>query len=152
MLFNGKFALFYVFVNFPCYSMESLYFFNYPCYSMGIWVLRGLGGGTYGRTDVWKFTPVSYRTSVLRGRCPNGEVGRSLGHGYQFSPTPERSGSFDNAKHNLLLYGHVFCFKNRLRFCNARWKRHHATMKSYRSNKSTVTRRNFKPMAFQEQH
>ena len=39
--------------------------------------LRGLrsfqGGGdgrTDGRTDVWKFTPVSYRTSALWGRCP----------------------------------------------------------------------------------
>ena len=35
---------------------------------------RGLGGGTYvrkdGRTDVWKFTPVSYRTSAIWGRCP----------------------------------------------------------------------------------
>ena len=38
----------------------------------------GLGGGTYGRTDVRtdgrtdvrKFTPVSYRTSALWGRCP----------------------------------------------------------------------------------
>ena len=27
-------------------------------------------GGTYGGTDVWKFTPVSYRTSALWGRCP----------------------------------------------------------------------------------
>ena len=36
---------------------------------------RGLRGGdvrTYGRTDVWKFTPVSYRTSALWGRCPKG--------------------------------------------------------------------------------
>ena len=23
-----------------------------------------------GRTDVWKFTPVFYRTSALWGRCP----------------------------------------------------------------------------------
>ena len=33
----------------------------------------GLGGGdvqTDGRTDVRKFTPVSYRTSALWGRCP----------------------------------------------------------------------------------
>ena len=35
----------------------------------------GLGGGgtdgrRYVRTDVWKFTPVSYRTSALWGRCP----------------------------------------------------------------------------------
>ena len=28
------------------------------------------GGGTYGRTDVWKLPPVSYRTSALWGRCP----------------------------------------------------------------------------------
>ena len=41
------------------------------------WGLRGALGGdvrtdvrTYGRTDVWKFTPVSYRTSALWGRCP----------------------------------------------------------------------------------
>ena len=32
---------------------------------------RGGGEGrTYTWTDVWKFTPVSYRTSVLWGRCP----------------------------------------------------------------------------------
>ena len=37
---------------------------------------RSLGGDgrtdgrTYVRTDVWKFTPVSYRTSALWGRCP----------------------------------------------------------------------------------
>ena len=30
----------------------------------------GQGGGTYGRTDVWKLPPVSYRTSALWGRCP----------------------------------------------------------------------------------
>ena len=41
-----------------------------------IWGLRGAWGGrrtdrqTDGRTDVWKFTPVSYRTSALWGRCP----------------------------------------------------------------------------------
>ena len=32
--------------------------------------LSSFGGGTYVRTDVWKFTPVSYRTSALWGRCP----------------------------------------------------------------------------------
>ena len=35
--------------------------------------LSSLGGGdvrTDGHTDVWKFTPVSYRTSALWGRCP----------------------------------------------------------------------------------
>ena len=34
---------------------------------------RGLGGGdgrTDGRMDVWKFTPVSYSTLALWGRCP----------------------------------------------------------------------------------
>ena len=33
---------------------------------------RGLGGDgrTDVRTDVWKFTPVSYSTSALWGRCP----------------------------------------------------------------------------------
>ena len=30
----------------------------------------GMYGRTYGQTDVWKFTPVSYRTSALWGRCP----------------------------------------------------------------------------------
>ena len=43
---------------------------------------RGLGGGTYvrtdvrtdGRTDVWKFTPVSYRTSAIWGRCPKSKL------------------------------------------------------------------------------
>ena len=36
--------------------------------------LRPTGGGTDGRkdgrTDVWKFPPVFYRTSALWGRCP----------------------------------------------------------------------------------
>ena len=38
-----------------------------------IWGLRGAWGGdvrTDVRTDIWKFTPVSYRTSALWGRCP----------------------------------------------------------------------------------
>ena len=31
----------------------------------------GLSGeGMYGWTEIWKFTPVSYRTSALWGRCP----------------------------------------------------------------------------------
>ena len=77
MLFNGNHAIFHFFVNFLCYSMGSLYFVNFPCYSMGIQGLRSFGGGdvrTNGRTDVqtdvWKFTPVTYRTSALWGRCP----------------------------------------------------------------------------------
>ena len=33
--------------------------------------LRPTGGGRKdGRTDVWKFPPVFYRTSALWGRCP----------------------------------------------------------------------------------
>ena len=36
----------------------------------GLSSLRGGDVRTYGRTDVWKFTPVSYRTSALWGRCP----------------------------------------------------------------------------------
>ena len=46
-----------------------------------VWVLNGPRGGDEqkdggtegrkdGRTDVWKFPPVSYRTSALWGRCP----------------------------------------------------------------------------------
>ena len=66
------------FINFPCYSMGILHFFNFPCYSMETWGSEALAGGgnrrTYVRTDVrmdvWKFTPVSYRTSALWGRCP----------------------------------------------------------------------------------
>ena len=27
-------------------------------------------GQMYGRADIWKFTPVSYRTSALWGCCP----------------------------------------------------------------------------------
>ena len=46
-----------------------------------VWVLDGpRGGGTDGRkdgrTDVWKFPPVSYRTSALWGRCPKGRKRR----------------------------------------------------------------------------
>ena len=51
MLFNGEFA--------------------FGHFSMGIWELRSFRGGRMdGRTDVRKFTPVSYRTSALWGRCP----------------------------------------------------------------------------------
>merc|ERR1711911_258050 len=60
-------------VIFPCYSMGSLHLVIFPCYSMEIRKLRRLGGTygrTYVRTDVRKFTPVSYRTSALWGRCP----------------------------------------------------------------------------------
>ena len=36
--------------------------------------IESFGGGADGRTDVWtdiwKFTPVSFRTSALWGRCP----------------------------------------------------------------------------------
>ena len=40
-----------------------------------LWV----GGGTDGRTDVWKFTPMSYKTSALWGRCPKRENKRKKG-------------------------------------------------------------------------
>ena len=38
-------------------------------------------GGTDGRTDVWKFTPVFYRSSVLWGRCPKRKRGVGMGYG-----------------------------------------------------------------------
>ena len=54
MLFNGNFA-----------------FNQFPMLFNGNLRLEKLGGGqTDGRTDVWKFTPVSYRKSALWGRCP----------------------------------------------------------------------------------
>ena len=31
---------------------------------------RHMDGQTDGRLDAWIFTPVSYRTSALMGRCP----------------------------------------------------------------------------------
>jgi len=92
---NLHFSIF--FVKFQCYSMGSLCFVIFSCYSMGIQELRSLGGWrrdgrrmdkrwTDGQTDRWtdgqmdrwtdrwmnirKFTPVSYRTSALWGRCP----------------------------------------------------------------------------------
>ena len=53
MLFNRNFTFFSFFINFPCYSMESLHFNNFPCYSMGIWGLRSYrGGATVGRMYV----------------------------------------------------------------------------------------------------
>ena len=74
ILFNGNFTFFLVFIKFPCYSMGymhfSCFFVNFPSYSMGIWGLESFGGGMDRRTDIWKFTPVSYRTSALWGRCP----------------------------------------------------------------------------------
>ena len=35
-----------------------------------LWPRGGTEGRMEGRTDVWKFPPVSYRTSALCGRCP----------------------------------------------------------------------------------
>ena len=40
--------------------------------------LRPTGGGTEGRTDVWKFPPVFYRTSALWGRCPKSMMAVTL--------------------------------------------------------------------------
>ena len=53
------------------------------------------GGGTDGRTDgqkdgrmdVWKFTPVSYRTSALWGCCPKRQEGKIVAkalHGQRY--------------------------------------------------------------------
>ena len=64
MLFDGKFAFFYFFVKFQCYSMGSLCFVIFSCYSMGIQELGSLGGWrmdgqcmdkrwTDGQTDRW---------------------------------------------------------------------------------------------------
>ena len=78
MLFDRKYAYLYFFVNFqcysigskhfvifPCYSMGSMHFVIFPCYSMGICELKILGG-----EKERKFTPMSYRSSALWGRCP----------------------------------------------------------------------------------
>ena len=63
MLFNGKFA-------FCQFSM----LFN------GNLRIDSFGGGRMDvRTDVWKFTPVSYRTSALWGRCPLNRLTKHLG-------------------------------------------------------------------------
>ena len=53
----------------------------------------------YGRTDVWtdvwKFTPVSYRTSALWGRCPkrrrNFCICESIGHWPLQGRSPKRT-------------------------------------------------------------
>ena len=39
----------------------------------GLRPLKGGDGWKDGRTDVWKFTPVFYRTSALWGCCPKRE-------------------------------------------------------------------------------
>ena len=56
MLFNGKLVV----CQFPM------------LFNVNLRLEKLLGGDvrTYVRTDVWKFTPVSYRTSALWGRCP----------------------------------------------------------------------------------
>ena len=56
MLFNWKFA-----------------FYQFPMLFNRDWGLRSFGGD--GRTDIWKFTSVSYRTSALWGRCPKRRKG-----------------------------------------------------------------------------
>merc|ERR1712002_1360442 len=61
ILFNGMFS-----------------FCHFPMLFNGNLRIEKLGGGrtdgrTYVRTDVRKFTPVSYRTSALWGRCPKRE-------------------------------------------------------------------------------
>ena len=95
MLFNRNLTLFSVFINFPCYSIGNMHFFAFLLISMlfngkfafcqfsmlfnGDLRLEKLWGGcmygqTDGRMDVWKFTPVSYRTSALWGRYPKRKV------------------------------------------------------------------------------
>ena len=98
MLFNRNFAFFQFLVNLPCYSMGILHFSQFSSifyviqwevcilsishviqWEFEAWEASGgtdgrtdgrTDGWTYIRTDVWKFTPVSYRTSALWGRCP----------------------------------------------------------------------------------
>ena len=69
MLCNGKFA----FCQFSILFNGNFAFLQFPMLFNGNMRLRsfcGGGGWTDRRTDVWKFTPVSYRTSAFWGRCP----------------------------------------------------------------------------------
>ena len=74
MLSNGKFAS----CHFPMLFNEKFAFCHFPLLFNGNLRIEKLQGGTYGltyvRTDVRKFTPVSYRTSALWGRCPKSKV------------------------------------------------------------------------------
>ena len=88
MLFDGKFAFFYFFVKFQCYSMGSLCFVIFSCYSMGIQELRSLGGLAYGRTaygqmlDGWTDGQMDRRTD---GRT-NGQTDRQMDEHKEIHP------------------------------------------------------------------
>ena len=82
MLFDGKFAFFYFFVKFQCYSMGSLCFVIFSCYSMGIQELRSLGGLAYGRTaygqmlDGWTDGPMDRRINEQTDKWTDGQTDR----------------------------------------------------------------------------
>ena len=42
------------------------------------WKAWGGDGRKDGRTDVWRFTPVSYKTSALWGRCPKSNSSKAM--------------------------------------------------------------------------
>ena len=92
-LSNWNLARFHFSVNFPYYSMGNLHFFyfffkfsmlfngkfafcHFPMLFNGNMRLEKFPGGqdTDGQTDMWKFTPVSYRTLALWGRCPKKDL------------------------------------------------------------------------------
>ena len=58
MLFNGK----VVFCRLPMLFNGKFAFCHFPMLFNGNLRIEKLWGGTYGRTDVRKFTPLSYRT------------------------------------------------------------------------------------------
>ena len=71
MLFNGKFAS----CHFPMLFNGKFAFCHFPMLFNGNLRIEKVRGGRtdgrmYVRTDVRKFTPVSYRTSALWGCCP----------------------------------------------------------------------------------
>ena len=67
MLFNGKF----VFCHFPMLFNGKFAFWHFPMLFNENLRIKKFGGDvrTDVRTDIRKFTPVSYRTSALWGRC-----------------------------------------------------------------------------------
>ena len=80
MLFNRNFIFFSFLYQFSMLFNRNFAFLQFSMLFNGNMRLRGFGGGgcTDGRTDAWKFTPVSYRTSALWGRCPK----RNLNYSY----------------------------------------------------------------------
>ena len=51
-----------------------------------------MDGRTDGWTDGWKFTPVSYRTSVLWGRCPKSVTKNNVNFSLFIMFSPARTG------------------------------------------------------------